>query len=153
VIYSSFKKVAVSAAGMKKVMCFGTFDILHPGHKFFLSEAKKLGDYLVVVVARDKTVAEVKKRLPLHNENERLKQLQQLGIADKVVLGGSGRDRLAVVGSERPDIICLGYDQQSFTNKLEEQLRQRGLEVKIVRMRAYKPGIYKSSLLRKKLKR
>ena len=133
---------------MKKVMCFGTFDVLHEGHKFYLSEAKKLGDYLVVVVARDETVKEVKSRQPLHNENERVKNLQQLGIADKVILGNPG-DKLKVVEDEKPSIICLGYDQTFFTNNIKEKLRQRGLDVEVVRLPAYKPEVYKSSLIKK----
>lgn len=133
---------------MKKVMCFGTFDVLHEGHRFYLTEARKLGDYLVVVVARDDTVKEVKKRQPLHSENERVRQLQQLGIADKVVLGNSG-DKLRVVEEEKPSIICLGYDQTFFTDKIKERLQQRGLNVKVVRLPAYKPEVYKSSLIKK----
>jgi FAD synthetase len=48
---------------MKKkrvVMTFGTFDLLHPGHLHYLSEAKKLGDYLITIVARDATVERLK---------------------------------------------------------------------------------------------
>lgn len=134
---------------MKKVMCFGTFDILHDGHRFYLREAKKLGSYLVVVVARDGTVKEVKKRQPLHSENERVRNLQHLGIADKVILGNH-RDKLKVVEDEKPGIICLGYDQTFFTENVKERLRQRGLNVEVVRLPAYKPEIYKSSLLREK---
>ncbi len=130
-------------------MCFGTFDILHEGHRFYLSEAKKLGDYLVVVVARDATVAEVKKRQPQHSENERVRNLQRLRIADKVVLGNSG-DKLKVVEYEKPSVIALGYDQTVFTDKIKEKLQQRGLEVEVVRLPAFKPDVYKSSLLRNK---
>jgi len=43
-----------------KVLAFGTFDILHPGHEFYLKEAKKHGDILDVVVARDSTVEKIK---------------------------------------------------------------------------------------------
>ena len=110
---------------MTKVMCFGTFDVLHEGHKFYLLEAKKLGGCLVVVVARDGTVKEVKRQQPLNNENERVKNLQKLGIADKVVLGNPG-DKLRVVEDEKPQIICLGYDQTFFTDKIKERLGQRG---------------------------
>ncbi len=134
---------------MTKVMCFGTFDILHEGHKFYLTQAKGLGDYLVVVVARDETVKEVKKQLPLHNENVRVRNLQQLGIADKVILGNSG-DKLKVVEDEKPDIICLGYDQTFFTDKIKEKLQQRGVDAEVVRLSAYKPDVYKSALLKKK---
>ena len=135
---------------MTKVMCFGTFDVLHEGHRFYLAEAKKLGDSLVVVVARDETVKEVKKQQPLHSEKERVRQLQQLGIADKVILGNPG-DKLKVVEDEKPNIICLGYDQTFFTEKIKEKLQQRGLNAEVVRMPAYKPEVYKSSLLKKKL--
>lgn len=133
---------------MKKVMCFGTFDVLHEGHKFYLSEAKKLGDCLVVVVARDETVLEVKKRLPVNDETMRLRNLQQLGVADKVILGNPG-DKLKVVVDEAPGIICLGYDQKFFTDKIKEKLGQRGLDVEVVRLPAFHPEKFKSSLLRR----
>ena len=132
---------------MKKVMCFGTFDVLHEGHKFYLLEAKKLGGCLVVVVARDGTVKEVKRQQPLNNENERVKNLQKLGIADKVVLGNPG-DKLRVVEDEKPQIICLGYDQTFFTDKIKERLGQRVLNVQVVRLPAFHPEKFKSSLLR-----
>lgn len=132
---------------MKKVMCFGTFDILHEGHKFYLAEARKLGDCLVVVVARDGTVASVKKRQPLNDENKRLRNVQRLGIADKAVLGNPG-DKLRIVEDENPQIICLGYDQTFFTEQLKEKLLQRGLKAKVVRLPAFKPDVYKSSLFR-----
>lgn len=134
----------------KKVMCFGTFDILHKGHEFFLNEAKKLGDFLVVVVARDETVRKVKKQQPLNEEKLRLSNLQKLGMADKVMVGYSG-DKLRIIEDEKPEIICLGYDQKFFTRKLKEKLQQRGLNVEVVRLPAYKPEMYKSSLIRKKL--
>ena len=97
-------------------MCFGTVDLLHEGHKFYLNEAKKLGDYLVVVVARDETVEAVKKQPPLNNEKVRVHNLQQLRIADKVILGNTG-DKLKVVEDEKPAVIALGYDQTFFTDK------------------------------------
>ena len=45
---------------MKKVILFGTFDIFHKGHKNFLEQAQEFGDYLIVVIARDKTVKKIK---------------------------------------------------------------------------------------------
>ena len=134
---------------MRKVMCFGTFDLLHEGHKFYLNEAKKLGDYLIVVVARDERVEAVKKQPPLHNERVRVHNLQQLRIADKVILGNTG-DKLKVVEDEKPYAIALGYDQTFFTHKIAEKLQQRGLSVEVVRIPAHKPEIYKSSLMKRK---
>ena len=45
----------------KKIMVFGTFDILYEGHISILEQVKMTGDYLLVVFAREKTVKEVKK--------------------------------------------------------------------------------------------
>ena len=134
---------------MKKVMCFGTFDILHEGHKFYLAEARKLGDFLVVVVARDDTVMAVKGQKPLNSEIIRVRNLRHIGLADKVILGNSG-DKLKVVEDEKPSVLCLGYDQTSFTENIREKLRDRGLSVDVVRLPAYLPDVYKSSLLRKR---
>lgn len=44
----------------KKVMAFGTFDLFHPGHQYYLSEASKSGDELIVVIARDLRVEHIK---------------------------------------------------------------------------------------------
>ena len=126
---------------MKTVMAFGTFDKVHPGHVSYLKQAKKLGDTLVVVVARDKNVKMIKSRLPRMNEQSRKKAIQNLKIADRVVLGQI-RDRLAVIRKYRPDIICLGYDQQADIGKLRAVFRG-----KIVRAKALKPDVYKSSRL------
>ncbi|MEM4098073.1 MAG: adenylyltransferase/cytidyltransferase family protein, partial [Candidatus Micrarchaeaceae archaeon] len=71
---------------MTKVMATGVFDILHLGHIYFLTEAKKLGDELVVVVARDST-AERLKRKPIMDENTRLKIVSSLKVVDEARLG------------------------------------------------------------------
>ncbi len=134
---------------MKKVMVFGTFDIFHSGHRHFLQQARKFGDYLIVVVARDQTVLRLKKKKSLNNEVKRKKQIMQPGLADKVILG-SLNDKYAVIKKYCPEVICLGYDQKFFAENLQSNLREIGIaSVKIKRMRAYKPEIYKSSKLRK----
>ena len=143
-----FNLLGIRFFAMKKVMCFGTFDILHPGHGYYLRQAKDLGDYLAVVVALDETVMEVKGRLPRHSQNERVNNLEKLGIADKVILGNRG-DKLKVVEDEKPDVLCFGYDQKSFTENAREKLQQRDLKVEVVRLKAYHPDKYKSSLLGK----
>ena len=137
---------------MKKILVFGTFDIFHEGHKHFLCEAKKQGDWLRVVVARDVTVLKVKKRLPLHDENLRKKIIERSGLANEVVLGNK-IDKFVVVRKYQPNIICLGYDQQFFVEQLEEKLSDLGLDKTIImRIGAHMPEIYKSSKLRKHIK-
>lgn len=128
---------------MKTVMVFGTFDILHPGHENFFKQAKKYGEYLIVIVARDKTVIKVKGALPINKEIIRLKNLENLQIAKKVILGSEG-DKYDVVRKYRPDCICLGYDQKFFIDKLEKEFPK----IEIIRLKAYKPEIYKSSKLK-----
>jgi len=128
-------------------MIFGTFDVFHPGHRSFLKQAKKYGDYLVVVVARDGTVARVKERGTINNERKRLNAVRKSELADKVVLGSLG-DKYEVIKKYKPDIICLGYDQKYFIDKLRGKLKELGLSnTKVVRLKAYKPEIYKSSKL------
>ncbi len=128
---------------MKKVMVFGTFDILHPGHVHMIKEAKQYGDYLVVVVSRDSTVQETKKRAPVRTEAERLKQVEDLKIADKVRLGYED-DKYRVIQEENPDVVALGYDQLFFVDRLEDVLDDH---VQIVRITPFQPEKYKSSLL------
>ena len=132
---------------MAKVMCFGTFDVLHEGHKYYLNEAKKLGDWLVVVIALDETVEKIKGRLPRNSQTVRRQNLEALKIADRVVLGNKG-DKLKVVRDEKPDILAFGYDQDSF-NSFAEDAVKKGLlpEIKVVRIRPHHPDKYKSSLL------
>lgn len=132
---------------MKKILCFGTFDVLHPGHLNFFRQAAELGDKLIVIVALDETVMQVKSRKPLQNEETRLKAVLGVDSVDEAFLGNRG-DKYAVVEQIQPDIIALGYDQASFTHNLEQECEKRGVECEIVRLEAFEPEKYKSSLYR-----
>ncbi|MEA3463748.1 MAG: adenylyltransferase/cytidyltransferase family protein [Patescibacteria group bacterium] len=133
---------------MINAMAFGTFDIFHKGHENFLEQARQCGDCLIVVVARDKTVAEVKSKLPRNNEQARLRAVVKSGLADRAVLGNL-KDKYKAIKKYQPNIICLGYDQQAFTERLEEKLKEYNLpNTKIVRLKAYCPEKYKSSKFR-----
>lgn len=132
---------------MKKIMVFGTFDMIHPGHRSFLKQARKHGGYLIIVVARNKTVEEVKKK-NVSRERKRLKNMKDSQLADKVILG-SLIDKYAAIKKYRPDTICLGYDQKYFIDGLKEKLEKINLKkTKIVRLKPYKPEIYKTSKLK-----
>ena len=133
---------------MIKIMAFGTFDIFHEGHKNFLGQARECGNYLIVVVAKDKTVEKVKKRLPQNDENIRQQAVIKSNLADEVVLG-SLENKYKVIEKYKPDVICLGYDQKVFTENLREKLKELNLsDTKIVRLKSYYPEKYKSSKLR-----
>lgn len=139
----------------KKVLVFGTFDGLHEGHKDFFRQAKEHGThsagsgqaYLMVVVGRDSTVERVKKKLPKQNENERLDAVQKAPHVDYARLGNEGVSPYVVIQELKPDVICLGYDQTHFTEKLEGWLKEHGLHIEIHRLQPFHPEKYKSSLL------
>ena len=128
---------------MTKVIAFGTFDIIHPGHIHLLKKAKEYGDFLVVVVARDNTVCNIKGKDPTNNEGIRLANVKKLNIADRTIMGCLD-DKYQVIANEKPDIIALGYDQKVFVDKLVEIIDDH---VKIVRISPYLPDLYKSSKL------
>ncbi|KKQ50931.1 MAG: FAD synthase [Parcubacteria group bacterium GW2011_GWD2_38_11] len=134
---------------MRKVLVFGTFDIFHEGHWDFLKQARKYGEFLRVVVARDVTVLSVKGQQSRYSEQERVLAIKKSGLADEVVLG-SLNDRYEVVREYKPDVICLGYDQKQNIAELRIKLNESGLDrTKITKLKPYKPEKYKSSLLRK----
>ena len=133
---------------MIKVLVFGTFDIFHEGHQDFLKQARKHGDFLRVVVARNITVLNVKGRLPRYSEAERVSVIKKSELANEVVLG-SLNDRYEVVREYKSDVICLGYDQKQSVAELRRKLNETGLDrTRIIRLKSFEPEKYKSSLLR-----
>lgn len=132
------------------VMVFGTFDYLHAGHENLFVQARELGDEIVTIIARDETVKKIKGHHPDHNEKERLKNLQATGWSNLVILG-SKKDKTQVIKDYKPDVIALGYDQFAFTYRLEKFLMDIKLDAKIVRLKPYRPDMYKSSIVKKQL--
>jgi FAD synthetase len=131
----------------RKIMVFGTFDIFHQGHESFLKQARREGDFLVVVIARDETVTKIKKQKPRNQEQKRKRILENNHLADSVILGNLG-DKYAVIKKYKPDVICLGYDQKAYVDKLKNKLKQFGLEkTQIKKLKPFHPEKYKSSLL------
>jgi FAD synthetase len=117
-----------------RVMATGVFDLLHPGHVFFLTEARKLGDELVVVVARDQTARRLK-REPYVPEHIRREMVEALKPVDRAVLG-SATDIYETVINERPNIIALGYDQVWNEQEVVKECERRGVPVKVARIGA-----------------
>jgi len=135
---------------MKTVLIFGTFDILHIGHINLFKQAIKHGDNLIVVIARDKRVKQIKGSTPVHSELERKEILEHINIIDKIYLGDPN-DVYKPIKDISPDIIALGYDQQIFTDKLEEKIKEFKLNTKIIRLKPYKNSEYKSGIIKKNL--
>jgi FAD synthetase len=113
-------------------MASGVFDLIHLGHIHYLEEAKNLGDELIVVVARDSTVRR-EKHEPITPEEFRRDLVESLKSVDKAVLGGEG-DMFEIVEELKPDIIALGFDQYHDAERIEAELKKRGLDIKVVRL-------------------
>lgn len=133
----------------KRVLVFGTFDLLHPGHLWFLNEARKYGNELLVVVARDARVRGHKQK-PVFNQNERLALVRSLKPVDHAVLGDLP-GRWEIIKKLKPDIICLGYDQSIDHPGIQKQLNALRKRPTIIKLKARLPRRFTSSRLRKLL--
>lgn len=134
---------------MKKVLVGGVFDLLHPGHVWFLQKSRGYGDYLVVVVARDRTVEKKKGRLPVIPEDQRLEMVKSLRFVDEAVLGNEN-DFLETVKKINPDLVVLGHDQ-SLDEKITKYLKEKQIE--IIKLKEKKDGnLMNTSLIIKRVK-
>lgn len=127
-------------------MAFGTFDYFHAGHQDYLKQAKALGTELVVIIAKDETVRKVKSKKTMYSERKRVRDVNNSEHVDKAILGNAD-DKYKVIRKIRPDVIALGYDQFVFTYGLKQLFIKEGMNTKIVRMQAFKPQTFKSSLI------
>lgn len=134
----------------KKVLVFGTFDGLHEGHRFFLREARRLGNRLIASVATDEVVIEIKKRSPAHPLNERLEQLKASGLVDEAAAGDITLGNWSAVKKWKPDIVAVGYDQSRLEETLREHIEKEELPISIVKIDAHEPARLHSRFLRKK---
>ncbi|MCD6247165.1 MAG: FAD synthase [Candidatus Diapherotrites archaeon] len=134
----------------KLVLAFGCFDILHPGHLYYLKKAKALGSKLIVVIARDENALKEKGYRPLKDEKQRLAIINALRFVDKAVLG-SKRDKLEMILKYRPDVIALGYDHKVSKQTIKRFLKQHNIDAKVVRIKAYNAKKYKSSIIKKRI--
>jgi FAD synthetase len=121
-----------------RVMVGGTFDIIHPGHIYYLSEASKLG-LVYAVVARDSTVRRVKGREPVNDELTRLEVVNSLKFVYKAVLGDE-ENIFKSIEVVKPDVILLGPDQPVDERLISRYLDTIGLKAEVLRL----PSRYKS---------
>lgn len=134
---------------MTRIMVFGTFDMLHEGHIDFFQQARALAEkpHLIVSVARDSAVVRIKGTQPKKPESERLALVEASPLVDEVTLGDK-EGYIQHIKLARPEIIALGYDQEGeYVRHLEGDLGAAGLETKVVRLKPFKPEIYKTSKL------
>ena len=135
----------IGRTSLRIVLAGGVFDIIHPGHIHTLNSAKSLGDVLVVVVATDKTAESMKKRTPLHNQEQRRVLVNSLSMVDIGIIGHEG-DIFKTVEKIHPEIIALGYDQVHQEKFITDGCRKLNLEVKVARLQSPSPEISSSKI-------
>ncbi len=117
------------------VLAGGVFDIIHPGHIHTLNAAKALGDVLVVVVATDSTAVKMKKRSPIHDQEQRQELVNSLSMVD-ICLIGKEDDIFKTVNLVRPQIIALGYDQTHQEKFITDGCKRIKLDAKVARLQS-----------------
>jgi len=134
---------------MKRIMVFGTFDMIHPGHEDFFKQARALAPdpFLIVSVARDEAARRIKGYSPRHDEAARLADIAAHPLVDEATLGDEIGYMEHIVAAH-PDIIALGYDQSGeYVDELESELTRSKLSTKVVRLKAFEPERFKTSKL------
>lgn len=134
---------------IRVVLTGGVFDIVHPGHVSMLREARRHGDVLVVVLARDSLITR-RKRRPVSNEQDRLFVVSSLEPVDAAILGSSN-DFSETIERVGPDVVSLGYDQGHELRLLMKLMRGKGTRIEIVRT-SKSQGRHSTSMILSKIK-
>lgn len=134
---------------MKKVMLFGVFDGLHEGHKELLKEARKYGDYVVVVVAQDHIVSHLKGHEPKFNLADRIAHLEEVDGVDEVVIGDRELSTWEVAKKYRPDVVLFGYDQDALRQDFATHAKTFDFHPETYIAREYESQIFHSEFLNK----
>ena len=95
---------------MKKVITYGTFDLLHYGHVNILERAKKLGDYLIVVLSTDEFNWEQKQKKCYFTYEERKRLLEAIRYVDLVIPETSWDQKITDVQEFKVDTFVMGDD-------------------------------------------
>lgn len=115
---------------MTRVVAQGTFDLIHPGHVHYLTEAAGMGDELHVIVARRENVTHKEK--PILSNRQRRDVVAALDPVDHARIGHES-DIFAPIEDIDPDIIALGYDQHHDADAIEAELARRGIDCRVER--------------------
>lgn len=124
----------------KRVLVFGKFDILHPGHMHILAMAKKLGS-VTVVLESDQAIRSLRDYTAYNNENIRAEQLKKIGF--DVFVRHTSHDVKYIMNNLKADILCIGEDQK-YLQTVFANFPNINLEI----IKSLQSNLYKSSRLR-----
>jgi FAD synthetase len=132
---------------IKAVLAGGVYDVLHLGHLAALTEARSLGDVLVVVVATDTTVHMLKGRKPIFPEQDRRALIEGIKPVDRAILGyedvGMGYEQVLI--DVQPDIVAFGYDQENLEKSVREIIKRHKMKIQTIRLSKFDHEKYLSS--------
>lgn len=94
---------------MKRVLTYGTFDLLHYGHIRLLKRAKELGDYLIVAVSTDE-FNDIKGKKAYHDYETRKKMLEAIRYVDLVIPEATWEQKENDVKEYKVDVVVMGSD-------------------------------------------
>ena len=139
--------------GQTIVLVTGVFDLLHQEHVNFLKKAKAAGNILVVGLETDARVREIKgEKIPINRQAVRLKNLENLHLADYVFLLPQAFNRQGhwenFIATLRPDIYAVSSHTNYLANKRKIMTKFGGV-VKIVHQ--FNPAVSTTQLLNRKL--
>ena len=104
---------------MKKVITYGTFDLLHWGHINLLKRAKEMGDYLVVAISSDE-FNKLKKKKSYHSFENRKMILEAIRYVDEVIPENTWEQKVQDVIEHDIDIFVMGDDWKGKFDFLKE---------------------------------
>ncbi|MGG4507250.1 glycerol-3-phosphate cytidylyltransferase [Heyndrickxia sporothermodurans] len=97
---------------MKKVLTYGTFDLLHWGHINLLKRARNLGDYLVVALSTDEFNA-VKNKKSYHSYENRKMLLEAIRYVDEVIPESTWEQKISDVIDNNIEVFVMGDDWEA----------------------------------------
>ena len=105
---------------MKKVITYGTYDLLHQGHINLLRRAKELGDYLIVGVTNDNFDRERGKLNVCNNVLERVEAVKATGLADQIIIEDYFGQKIDDIQKYDVDVFAIGSDWEGQFDYLDE---------------------------------
>ncbi|CAM2898014.1 glycerol-3-phosphate cytidylyltransferase [Salinicoccus roseus] len=104
---------------MKKVITYGTFDLIHMGHINILRRAKKMGDYLVVAISTDEFNT-MKHKQAYYSFEQRKQILEAIRYVDEVIPEHTWDQKIQDVKEHDIDIFVMGHDWEGEFDFLKE---------------------------------
>lgn len=105
---------------MKKIITYGTFDLLHYGHINLLQRAKALGDYLIVALSTDEFNSVEKNKVTYFSYEERKRLLEAIRYVDLVIPENSWEQKISDVQEFKVDTFVMGDDWKGKFDFLKE---------------------------------